>query len=705
MFGNKEKRYKANLPAKWKWFTAVLTSIGYWYCLDFGHYFFYAPKQIWLFWPAEAFLIGVVTLTSQYFRKESLILIFITKLIFGYFKQDFPWIVNVAIAFADVILVTLAIDSLHFFRKSPVEIQKRPGDFLFFIIFALGFSNVVNAIIGATAVVYGFGGNVYDIFQTWFLSSTLGCVVLSPLIISLPNAFSFYKKNPMRIIEIILIVILGAIWSNHIFGIREEASSFLELPFSLYPLLILVAWRYGVFGSSLNLFIITTVAMIKSIEGGGPFAAHGSGQAIEAISLQTFIYVTVLSFLMLAVLIEALVENNAVLESKVLKRTDELNSALEKAKAADSAKSKFLAMMSHEIRTPMNGVIGCANLLKNKNLDQDESKLVEAILSSGNMLLTILNDILDFSKIEAGKLEIEHVAFEPARALKNVFELFIPRAKEKNIDYQFITDIENNLYLVGDVNRLKQVLGNLISNAIKFTEKGSIEIYSCLFQESDENYTLQIQVKDTGIGMSEETITKLFMPFVQEDASIARVYGGTGLGLSISLRIVELMGGKLKVDSKVREGSLFTLTLPLLQSKSLTDEKEKIIFQENKNNRVLKILIAEDNPINQMVIERMLSNRGHKCRIAEDGLKAVSMFQEEKFDLIFMDIQMPKLSGIDAAKQIRQFEATHNMPRIKIIALTANAMDSEKMECFEAGIDLFISKPITPEKLAKTFLL
>lgn len=705
MFSKKEKKYKTKLPTQWKWFTAILTSIGYWYCLDFGHYFFYAPKQIWLFWPAEAFLIGVVTLTSQYFRKESLFLIFITKLIFGYFKQDFPWAVNIAIAFADVILVTLAIESLRFFNKSPVEIHKRPGDFLFFIIFALGISNVVNAIIGATAVAYGFGGNVYDIFQTWFLSSTLGCVVLSPLIISFQNAFSIYRKKPGRIIEIILIVILGAIWSNHIFGIRTQASSFLELPFSLYPLLILVAWRYGVFGSSLNLFVITTVAMINSIQGGGPFAAQGNGQAIEAISLQTFIYVTVLSFLMLAVLIEALIENNSILESKVLERTHELNNALEKAKAADSAKSKFLAMMSHEIRTPMNGVIGCANLLKNKSLDEENSKLVEAILSSGNMLLTILNDILDFSKIEAGKLEIEHVAFQPAQAVKNVFELFIPKAKEKNIDFKLITDIENKLFVSGDVNRIKQVLGNLISNAIKFTEKGFIEINSSLILESNESCTLQIQVKDTGIGMNKETLTKLFMPFVQEDASIARVYGGTGLGLSISLRIVELMGGKLTVDSKVNEGSVFTLSLPLTLCIKKSEEKEKINYGENKDNRVLKILIAEDNPINQMVIERMLANRGHQCQIAEDGLKAVSMFQEQYFDLIFMDIQMPNLSGIDATKKIRQIEETNHLPRIKIIALTANALDNEKKDCLDAGIDLFIAKPITAEKLAKSFLL
>ena len=195
------------------------------------------------------------------------------------------------------------------------------------------------------------------------------------------------------------------------------------------------------------------------------------------------------------------------------------------------------------------------------------------------------------------------------------------------------------------------------------------------------------------------------MPFVQEDASIARVYGGTGLGLSISLRIVELMGGKLTVDSKVNEGSVFTLSLPLTLCTKKSEEKEKINYGENKDNRVLKILIAEDNPINQMVIERMLANRGHQCQIAEDGLKAVSMFQEQYFDLIFMDIQMPNLSGIDATKKIRQIEETNHLPRIKIIALTANALDNEKKDCLDAGIDLFIAKPITAEKLAKSFLL
>ncbi len=371
--------------------------------------------------------------------------------------------------------------------------------------------------------------------------------------------------------------------------------------------------------------------------------------------------------------------------------------AIESAEAATKAKSEFLANMSHELRTPMNGILGLAEIVQGMELSEDVAECVDAIHSSGMSLLTILNDILDLSKIEAEELEIEEYAFKTNDILKNIKDLTALSASRKNLLFDISVNLNVPEWLCGDAKRIQQIIFNLVGNAIKFTETGSVSL--SLDYKKDNHPSLMIQVQDTGIGIPDEFQKHLFNKFSQADTSISRKFGGTGLGLAITKYLIEMMGGTIGFTSKVNHGTTFYVSIPIKEA-----PKQDILQTEIKVNNEnalkgvnlaeIKALVVEDHPINQMLVVKWLKKLGlQHIDSALNGFDSISLLRNNTYDFILMDCQMPELDGYETTSLIRDMEKQLNT-RTPIIAMTANAMLGERERCLAAGMDDYLSKPL-----------
>jgi PAS domain S-box-containing protein len=381
-----------------------------------------------------------------------------------------------------------------------------------------------------------------------------------------------------------------------------------------------------------------------------------------------------------------------------MRALEQLEKARQAAEAASVAKGSFLANMSHEIRTPMNGVIGMAELLLATPLTAEQQEFAETIRHSADSLLGLINDVLDFSKVEAGKLHLECIAFSPREVLRDTIALLRHSAALK--DLQLNGDIAPDVpeRVIGDPGRLRQVLINLVGNAVKFTQTGSVRIeFSCqpIIDANQASIWLQIRVRDTGIGMAPEIVAGLFSPFFQGDASTTRQFGGTGLGLSICKRLTEPMGGKISVESSPGQGSLFQIELPVGIDCNEPVEIPASPAADHQLSDGIRVLLVEDNLVNQKVAAALLKKLGCQLEIAGNGAEALNQLAARHFDVVLMDCQMPVMDGFEATRRLRAGEIGETMRRVPIIAMTANAMQGDREACLASGMDDYLAKPVS----------
>lgn len=380
------------------------------------------------------------------------------------------------------------------------------------------------------------------------------------------------------------------------------------------------------------------------------------------------------------------------------RQKEELEKRSKIAEEATNAKTRFLATMSHELRTPLNGVVALAGTLANTELSDEQRSMVDLLQKSGESLNAILSDILDLSRIEEGKFSIKSTSFNFRKSLKTAVDVLRSSADEKGLSLALDVDPGLGELFIGDDVRIRQIISNLLSNAIKFTDRGSVRVGSRILRNSDGECLIRTFVEDTGVGIAEGDFSRIFNRFEQGDDSLTRSHSGTGLGLWVSRLLCEIMGGSLWVESTLGQGSTFSFDLPLKRAGAAAPPEELTPMRRMRKNQI-KVLLAEDHPVNQRVFSIILRSAGYDFKIADNGEDAYSLWRGGDFSIVLMDIQMPRMDGLSVIRKIREDEARLGLPRTPISTVSANAMEDHRKASFEAGADLHISKPVTPEAL------
>lgn len=486
---------------------------------------------------------------------------------------------------------------------------------------------------------------------------------------------TFEPSSPLGVVHVLLLAGLTAGSARLLLPMRKGSIAYLVA--SIGPL----ALRFVVQGDAIGLLLGACVLIFIAYMASATLHNH---QALsEALSLR----------FEREALADDLTAENARRETREL----ELQEARERAESASRAKGEFLATISHEIRTPMNGVLGMLRVVRDTQLTPDQRGYLKTASDSAESLLLLLNDVLDFSKIEAGRLELEHAPFPPASTVRAVTDLLLARARDKGL--QFDIHLGENMpgAIVGDATRLRQILVNLLGNAIKFTERGRVDLTVACVERTASKAMMHFTVTDTGIGIDSAALERLFKPFTQADTSMSRRYGGTGLGLAISMRLAQAMGGALQVHSALNQGTTFRLILPCALPEITVAvqpaESPRFVTPSLKG----RVLVVEDDSVNQQVIDLFLRKLNVTPKFAPDGEAAIMSATTESFDVVLMDCQLPGIDGLEATRRIREKMGDSPM---KIIALTANASTHVREACLAAGMNDFLSKPVRFELLA-----
>ena len=545
----------------------------------------------------------------------------------------------------------------------------------------------LEAAIGQTATMLIEGNHrlFMHAFLQWAGEDSLGLLIATPAILLALKSRRAVYASAASVPERWLLLALTATLSLLAFSLSHSPVFVL-----LYPLLMLTAFRAGPPWVFASVLAVALISIACTAHGFGPLAlVAGQSPYVAQFKTQLFVVSVFVSAVPVTI---ALGERNR--DAERLKRVHAVaRAARAAAEAANHAKSQFLANMSHEIRTPLNGVLGMAQAMAQDPLTDLQRDRLDVIRRSGDMLLAILSDILDLSKIEAGKLELEAASFDLEELARGAHAAFTAEANKKGVSFDLAIEPAAAGVYVGDSTRVRQILYNLVSNALKFTEAGEVRVD--LFARP---HGFGMRVEDTGIGIAPDRVAHLFQKFEQADASTTRRFGGTGLGLSICRELAHLMGGDIALESQVGRGSVFTVTLPLDRSTQPAAPAIAALAEEVPENtlgeRPLKVLAAEDNSVNQLVLKTLLHQTGVHPMLVGDGVAALAAWEQEDWDLILMDMQMPLMDGLDATRAIRAREATSNRRRTPIIALTANVMSHQLATYVEAGMDGFVGKPI-----------
>jgi len=536
-------------------------------------------------------------------------------------------------------------------------------------------------------------GNHRDFLQNWLqwaAEDSLGLLIATPAVLMpLKSGRAIYASDATRK-ERWLLLGLAVALSLIAFSAAHSVAFVM-----IYPLLMLTAFRAGPAWVAASVLAVAFCAIACTAHGLGPIAMlAGQAPYLAQFMSQLFVISIVVSAIPMT---SALSDSNR--DAERLKRVHAVaQTARAAAEAANHAKSQFLANMSHEIRTPLNGVLGMAQAMENDSLTDLQRERLDVVRRSGDMLLAILNDILDLSKIEAGKLKLEAAPFDLDELARGAHATFTALANKKGLSFNLTVEAGAAGAYLGDSTRVRQILYNLVANALKFTETGEVRVNLFGLPRG-----FGMKVEDTGIGIEADRMTHLFQKFEQADASTTRRFGGTGLGLSICRDLAHLMGGAITVESRVGQGSVFTVTLPLERcaapAKSVPEPAAREVSQSERVERSLKVLAAEDNPVNQIVIKTLLHQAGVHPVLVADGKAALDAWEAEDWDIILMDMQMPIMDGLGATRAIRAREADTGRPRTPIVALTANVMAHQIASYNEAGMDRFVGKPIEVTEL------
>ncbi len=541
------------------------------------------------------------------------------------------------------------------------------------------------------------------IVSNLLLGFTINLILIELFICAL-CAYAFYRSRYVRYTENmvlgyitcgILLLIPGWFYNGGIEGSTPQVGIFM-----IVLSMMLLSRRYHLFYIAFLMLIFYVCYALEQ-----RFPHWVTPLADKTQKESDIIISTITNILVVGLLLSFLKRSHEKDKKSLITKSEELqssqvalSSAKDRAEDATIAKSNFLANMSHEIRTPLNGIIGTAQLLSLSNLNAEQRELLQTLQSSSNLLINIISDILDLSKIEADKLVIQPKPANVRNSIKTVLEICKPAisvpGKSIRLDYNIDKGLARHLKM--DDGRVQQILVNLIGNAIKFTDEGAVTLNVSAKKMEDNRQEVTFSVKDTGIGISEEALSQLFKPFTQVNTTALRKYGGTGLGLSICKKLVELMNGRIWAESRENEGSTFSFTLPLKVATIAGQEVEQQERLPDHHQRPLSILLAEDNKMNQLIAGKTFKKIGYDIDIADNGRIAVEMAEDKNYDLIFMDIQMPEMDGLQAARYLL---ANYPDTCPPIIAMTANVLSEDEERCREAGMCDFVSKPFTIERL------